>query len=532
MKSFAVTDEALHPSEFGIGRLFWTIRDAAIVGEASSGQIVLWNPAAERLFGWSAGEAVGQLLEFIIPERLQEQHRAGLRRYVTGGRGPVIDALVPVELHALCRSGEEITIELTLTPLDAPAGKDGHFVLAIVREVTDRKLFEDTLRRVTREQALILNSAAEGIYGLDAQGVTTFANPAAARMAGYDLDALVGRALHPLIHHTKPDGTPHPIDQCPIMAAIRDGQVHHVAEDVFWRSDGTSIPVEYVSSPIVDQGTVQGAVVVFHDISERKHAESARAQLAEEQEARIAAEAAIAARDEFLSVAAHELKTPMTSLRAVAQLALRRLERQGDLHPAQMERALRSIDSQAAKLGRLTNQLLDVSRTRAGTLRLEREMVDLIPLLKHAVETAQATTERHHIRLDAPPSEIIPLDPLRFEQVLTNLLENAVKYSPHGGDIAVTLETTPPCQAGPAPGTEGWVTLSVRDHGIGIPTEDQGRIFTRFYQAHSTPHAPGMGLGLYISKHVVELHGGTIDVETPPGAGTRFVIRLPKRDAR
>jgi len=143
-------------------------------------------------------------------------------------------------------------------------------------DATERKRAEEALEQLRRQNELILHAAGEGIYGLDVHGNTTFVNPAAARMIGWKAEELIGKPQHDILHHSKPDGTPYPKEECPIYAAFRDGAVHHVTDEVFWRKDGTSFPVEYISTPIWDErGKLVGAVVTFEDITERKRAEQA-----------------------------------------------------------------------------------------------------------------------------------------------------------------------------------------------------------------------------------------------------------------
>ncbi|HEU5314509.1 MAG TPA: GAF domain-containing sensor histidine kinase [Chloroflexota bacterium] len=238
-----------------------------------------------------------------------------------------------------------------------------------------------------------------------------------------------------------------------------------------------------------------------------------------EHAARRVAESAVAARDEFLSIAAHELKTPMTTLRGTVQLGLRRLELDGQVDEKRLERYLRTVNEQSGKLVRLTDQLLDVSRIETGQLSLERRDVDVVALAGTAVEAAQARTDRHRIALSSDaPALRLSADPLRLEQVLTNLLENALKYSPDGGEIHVAVESADPSE----------VAVSVRDHGLGVPPEHLPHIFERLYQGHTLSYAPGLGLGLYVCRQIVELHGGSILVESPRGGGTRFVVKLPR----
>ena len=233
------------------------------------------------------------------------------------------------------------------------------------------------------------------------------------------------------------------------------------------------------------------------------------------------AQQALTVRNEFLSVAAHELKTPVTSLRGYAQVLIRHFEQGKPVDPPVLQRALHTVDYQSVKLVRLVSQLLDISRIEAGRLVLERTLVELVGLVRGLVDAARVSTGMHTVVLRAAPELFAFVDALRFEQVVVNLLDNAVKYSPAGTQIDVEL-------AAPDRGT---VRLAVRDRGIGIPPHQRHRIFDRFYQAHGQdllagPSA-GMGLGLYISRQIVELHGGHIAAEFPTDGGTRVVVALP-----
>jgi len=236
-----------------------------------------------------------------------------------------------------------------------------------------------------------------------------------------------------------------------------------------------------------------------------------------ERAAREAAERALRVRNEFLAIAAHELKTPLTSLSGQAQLVLRRFEREGQLEPRRVQQSLQTITGQSQKLSRLINHLLDIARLETGQLAIEPRRTDVAALVAQVVASAQEWSPQHPIDLSAPASLEAEVDPLRFEQVVSNLLDNAVKYSPDGGAIEVAL----------VPRADGTVELSVRDHGLGIPPDKRESIFDRFYQAHADDHRSGLGLGLYICRQIVDLHGGAIRAEFPPDGGTRFVVRLP-----
>jgi PAS domain S-box-containing protein len=236
----------------------------------------------------------------------------------------------------------------------------------------------------------------------------------------------------------------------------------------------------------------------------------------EQVQARRKVEEALRLREEFLAIAAHELRTPITSVLGRSQLALRLIERETDLDRAGIIRSLQAITRQSMTMSRLISQLLDLSRLQSGKLMIEPERADLVLMTEQVVESARILGTAHEITLSSPPSLELEVDPLRLEQVATNLVQNAIKYSPGGGAIEVALNASARS-----------VELSVRDHGLGIPPEKRGQIFEQFYQAHDGSFHEGLGLGLYISRQIVELHRGTIRAEFPSDGGTRFVVTLP-----
>ncbi len=225
---------------------------------------------------------------------------------------------------------------------------------------------------------------------------------------------------------------------------------------------------------------------------------------------------AVAARDDFLSVAAHELKTPITGLRGFAQLLLRDMRRRGWIAPERLAAGLAAIDSQTEKLIHLVARLFDVAQLEAGNLRIEPVGTDLVGLVR-ATLAQQPCDDRHSFAFDGPARLDAMVDPLRFEQVLTNLLVNAVTFSPGGGRVTVRLEQE----------DDGSIHLSVTDHGLGVPVEQREAVFGRFHQAHGLHHLSGLGLGLYLTRAIVELHEGCVRIEQPEHPGSRFVVTLP-----
>jgi PAS domain S-box-containing protein len=257
----------LSESEDRFRSLVESATDAIIVANGR-GVIISWNRSASMLFGYSNEEAIGQPLTILMPERFRHAHEQGLARIASTGKGRIMGSVV--ELHGLKKDGTEFPIELSLATW---RNTENTYYSGIIRDISERKKAEQALAQLERQYSLILTRAGEGIYGLDRDGRTTFVNPAAARLLGYDRDELAGRSMHQVLHHSKPDGRPYPVEECPIYAALRDGVVYRVSSDVFWRKDQTNFPVEYVSTPIVEQGVVTGAVVVFRDITERREAE-------------------------------------------------------------------------------------------------------------------------------------------------------------------------------------------------------------------------------------------------------------------
>jgi signal transduction histidine kinase len=241
---------------------------------------------------------------------------------------------------------------------------------------------------------------------------------------------------------------------------------------------------------------------------------------AAERAARADAEAAVRVRDEFLAIAAHELKTPVTSLRGFAELGVRTIDAHGTLDTTMARRTLETIERQSARLTALVANLLEFARGSDDRNAITPRRVNLADLVRIVVEAARVRADQYTISLDAPDTLDVMADPLRIEQVLSNLVDNAVKYSPVGSEIQVQVREQ-----------SQYAELVVRDHGMGIPAEDQHRVFDRYFQARVGEHSSGMGLGLYISQEIVRHHGGTIAVETPEDGGTRMVVRLPREPA-
>jgi PAS domain S-box-containing protein len=259
-------ETALRDSEERFRNLVEGARDV-IFTLSSEGVITSLNPAFERITQWTRDAWVGRhFRELLHPEDLPVSRDLFRHIMETG------EALTSV-LRIRSQERGYVVGEFVGVPHFKSGQRFG--VLGIARDITERKRVEDALERLRHRYVLLLTSAHDGIYGIDLQGQAMFVNPAAAQMIGSSSEELVGRDLHDIVHHTKPDGNSYPVEECPIYRSIRDGTVQHVADEVFWRMDGTSFPVEYTSTPIIERGELVGAVVMFRDITERKRAESA-----------------------------------------------------------------------------------------------------------------------------------------------------------------------------------------------------------------------------------------------------------------
>ncbi|HEY0606214.1 MAG TPA: PAS domain-containing protein [Herpetosiphonaceae bacterium] len=366
----------------------------------------------------------------------------------------------------------------------------------------------------------VIDSIPDAVYIGNESGITMCNQPGLSMLGYESLDELnheVGLLAEQLQNRDAITGQRLPVEQEAFSTALR-GQPRVNEVIIRHLQTGEDRILRSAAAPIRHNGQILGAVAVNSDITERRKEEIERLHLLErERAARAEAEAAVRMRDEFLSVAAHELKTPVTSMRGYAQLLMRQLTPGRTPSPERIQRSIDAIVQQSDKLTRFIDQLLDVSRIAAGRLALNPQPTDMGQLVREIVDSMQAMTTQHVLELAISGDTQANVDALRFEQVMTNLITNAIKYSPYGGPVWIAVERCAPAM----------LRISVTDRGIGIAPEHRGRIFERFYQAHGSGYFGGMGLGLSISQAIVEAHGGRLDAEFPDEGGTRLVIVLP-----
>ncbi|MBX5490157.1 MAG: response regulator [Chloroflexi bacterium] len=352
--------------------------------------------------------------------------------------------------------------------------------------------------RLAAERAAILGQIADGVLIADPTGRITFINEAGRRMHGLDPTAEPDgfQARYELV---AVDGIPLASAQQPLWRAACAGETIRDAEFIIRRADGSEVIVQGSAAPVLaEDGTRLGAVLVLHDVTERHALERER--------------------DEFFSHASHDLRTPLAAIKASIGVVL--ANEPADF-PAPLHRLLVNIDQAADRMAALVGDLLDMTRLRAGRLRLRWEWTDLGELAQRAAAAIEPLAQQRdqRVQVEVPSGPLLaPVDAARLERALLNLLTNAHHYGRPGGHIALRLE-----QSG------DHARLAVSDDGPGIPPEYQERIFERFYRLDNDParRTPGAGLGLAIARAIAELHGGRLWVESTPGAGSTFVLLLP-----
>jgi len=381
--------------------------------------------------------------------------------------------------------------------------------------------------QLRRQHQLILNAVGEGVYGLDLAGHVTFVNPAAAAMIDWPIEELIGKSMHAVLHHSHADGSHYQREDCPIYQAFQDGSTRRITNEVFWRKDGTSFPVEYISTPMRDEdGALIGAVVTFRDITKRRWAEEILQRTNEELELKVQQRTAklreanqqlrelSEMRSRFVSMVCHEFRNPLNNI-ALSVSSLNRYDTQLSL--AEKADYLLAISANVERMTRMIDDILVIGKIEAKVLEVAPQPLELVAFC----QTLLAEREYHR---PAAPIEFIcrsrqltaNLDERLCRSILSNLLSNAMRYTPEDRAIRLKLAKR-----------QNTLILNVQDEGVGIPQEDQRHLFEPFHRGRNVSNIPGTGLGLSIVKQFVDLQCGTIAVRSKVGRGTTFTVRLP-----
>jgi len=499
------------------------------------GRIALVNALTCTQFGYAREEILGRPIEQLIPERFRGNHPGQRAAFFSQpepramGRGR--------DLFGLRKDGTEFPVEIGLNPVTT---EQGFFVLASVVDITERKRTEQSIQQLLRQNQLLLNSAGEGIYGLDTQGNITFINPVGANMLGYEPEELIGMPFHDTLHHTKPDGTPYPSEECPIYASFRVNAAHQGKEEFLWRRDGTTFPIQYSSTPIHEEnGTLVGAVVTFSDITERKRNEETVLKWTQ------ALERSNRELDDFAYIASHDLKEPLRGIHNYSRFLT---EDYATLLGEEGIAQCHTIMRLSQRMEELINTLLYYSRI--GRTDLAMRDVDLDRVIHDVVETLKPRLEEEGITIRYPkPLPMLRCDEARVGEIFRNLITNAMKYNDKaekwieigygvdnaqpgharhpGSESQERTESTAPTVY-PGLGTNKQrLHFYVRDNGIGIPVKHFENIFRIFKRLQGREKfGGGTGAGLTITQKIVHHHGGKIWLDSALGEGTTFWFTL------
>ena len=531
------------------GRLLAAIvesSDDAIISKDTTGTIMSWNRGAERLFGYAAEEMIGRSIRTIIPADRQSEEDEVLRRV---GRGETVDHFETVRCR---KDGSLVTISLTVSPV---RNKDGRIVGAskIARDITEAKRSAD--------RAVFLSEAGKALassldYEATLTSVATLAVPSIADWCAVDIVGEGGNIERLAVAHVDPakaelartvraryEDPSSPNSVASVVRTSTPALVPRITDEMVVaaaRGDQERIDLvrslglmSYLCVPLVAHGRTLGALTFSTATSSGRQYNEDDLKFAEDVAARAAiavdnaqaykeARAANQLKDEFLATLSHELRTPLNAI-----LGYSRLVRSGMIEPGKQARALDTIERNATMLTQIVGDVLDVSRIITGKIRLNIQPVDVPSVIKNALETITPAADAKQLRVNTildPRATPVSGDPDRLQQIVWNLVSNAVKFTPKGGRIHVVLERI-----------DSHVEIVVSDTGAGIKAEFLPFVFERFRQgdAGTAREHTGLGLGLAIVRHLVELHGGTVGAESAgPGHGATFRVRLPVMIAR
>lgn len=463
----------------------------AVVSKDLNGFIKSWNPAAERIFGFSENEAIGKHISIIFPEnKLPEEDE--ILSIIKSGR-----TLHNFHTVRKRKNGELIQVMLTIAPIK---DVDGTIigVSKIARNITELQLAKEKNAML----AALVDSSEDAIISKTLDGYITSWNKGAEHIFGYKAEEIVGKHITVII-------PPYRIsEEDIIIKKIRGGEKIEHFETRRLKKNGEEIDLSITISPIKDEyGNIIGASKIARDITEKvrsnKALEEVNAELRRLNNYK----------DEFISLASHELNTPLTSLKVYLQiLAQNTAEDAGK--SLMVTKALTLIE----KLARLIKDLLDVSKIESGKLQLELKEFNIVRLVDEVVDTMSATDRKHVFKYERSVQDVrVNADYDRIEQVFVNLISNAIKYSPDANRIEVKIYAD-----------EHHFYCEVRDFGIGIPADQMHQLFTRFFRAQGLKSSfAGLGIGLYLCQQIIDRHQGRILVKSKENEGSVFTVVLP-----
>jgi PAS domain S-box-containing protein len=504
--------EALRESEERFRLLVAGVKDYAIFMLDPEGRIVTWNAGAQRIKGYTQDETLGKHFSIFYPP--EDQHKPTMNLHIAIAEGRYQE-----EGWRVRKDGSRFWANVLITALYDEQGALRGFA-KVTRDMTHAKQVTEALSESEERFRLLVAGVKDyAIFMLDPEGRIVTWNAGAQQIKGYTEQEIIGQ-------HFSVFYPPEDRDRAATELRVAIAEGRYEEEGWRMRKDGSRFWANVVLTALFDEaGTLRGFAKVTRDMTERKQAEEQREQLRaseqqleRERQERAQMETVMRLRDEFLTITAHELRTPVTSLLGYAQLLQRRSEH-SESSSDRILQPVRVVVEQAQRLDRLTATLLDMTRIEHGQLVLNRQAIDLPTAVAHAIEQLQVLAGQHTLSVTYPTEAlVIEADQLRLEQIIYNLIQNAIRYSPAGGNITVRVR---------GEGDQAIVTIT--DQGIGIPVDDMPYVFDRFYRAENSikQHMSGIGIGLYIVKELVALHHGTIDVQSVAGVGSTFTVTFP-----
>ncbi|HXX78668.1 MAG TPA: PAS domain S-box protein [Ktedonobacteraceae bacterium] len=495
--------------------------DAILIRDSVS-RVVFWNKGAQELYGWTPQEALGHIAHNLLKTRFPTSRSEIEEHLQENGRWEG-------ELMHTCKDGRVVMIE-SRQMLMCDVQRQSTSILEINRDITERRRLEQVMQVVHTQAIARLDSFQQIIDALPSSIYLVYGSEARLLLANRAAANVWGAQWHvdqPMLEFLATNGIeifdaqghPQASKDFATLRAVRNRETVLQHQETIRRPNGSSLPV-LVNSVVL--GSSRWRDLIKEEAEPTAHLTPQEpVALVSHQDVSALKEAEYL-KDEFIGVAAHELRNPLAVLKGFAEmLAYQTARGKGPQLADWQKEAILEIDIATLRLDKLTEDLLDVTRLQAGRLALSREPTDLVALIQRMVMQRQMTTSKHVLTLDtACSSLIVIIDRARIEQVLTNLLSNAIKYSPQGGPIELSLHEEVEAHTS---------LLSIRDRGIGIPVEHQARIFGRFVRAENarTSEITGTGLGLYLSRELVERHGGRLWFESIEGEGSTFFLCLP-----
>ena len=475
----------------------------AIVSIAdSAGRITYANEKFCQISGFSLEELLGQNHRMVKSDQHPPEFYRQMWQTISSGQ------VWQGEVCNRRKGGGFYWVAATIVPFMNERGKPEQYI-SIRTDITRRKEIESMMAEQGRFLAVMTDALGEGVYALDDDGYCTFVNPEGERILGWSAEELKGKQIHDIIHHMYADGSHMPQAQCPIMLATSAGEAFKSDREVFIHRDGIPIPVSASSVPMIEDGVITGSVTVFSDIRETKHREQALLEASQK------ADKANRAKSEFLSSMSHELRTPLNAILGFGQL----LEYDSTLPEDQAEN-VQEILKAGNHLLTLINEVLDLAKIESGRIDLSLEPVELQPLIEESLALITPLAQRRSIECMyiGSTSTVVRADHTRLKQVLLNLLSNGIKYNHEHGKLYIAVETQ-----------LDWVVIRVTDTGPGIAEDRLQELFEPFNRLDAeNSEVEGTGIGLTITRRIVELMGGRIDVESKLGHGSSFSINLPR----